>query len=220
MENLIIEYTKALLEKRKVRYATDEEYDQFPNTQDVDITWGDLIDVLEAKISSINKLKKAKLIFKVLGASSIESSAELGLEAADAYINVANSITKNCLKIVEPIALETLSTSTLNKVNKKIKKYISSKTKSVEETLACFLLKFYKTKTDDSFLKNLTLDDNISKIIDDDIEIEFLISLSEKIIYIPGVSKRSISQWSINDLLKEYLMKNYNNRTVTGYKGS
>lgn len=228
MQNLIVEYVESLLkiERQEIRKATPEEYASYPKTgEDVkdkqksndEITWGDLIDVLNAKINSINKLNKAKLIFKIVGAASIESTAEIGLEAADSYINITNSIAKNCFKIVEPIAVESFSSSILKKVNKKIKSFISSKTKSVEETLACFLLKIYKSKSDNSLLKNLQLDKNISKIIDDKIEIEFLIYLSERIVKDPKVKDRKISLWSINDLLKEYLRENYDNRTITGY---
>ena len=67
-------------------------------------------------------------------------------------------------------------------------------------------------------MKNLIIDEETSKIIDDKVEIEFLRELSGWILKWPEKRNKKVKDTSINDLLREYLIVTYNKRRIEGYK--
>jgi len=81
-----------------------------------------------------------------------------------------------------------------------------------------FVSALYKVKDKDrpeSFLGDFDVDDDVSAIVDNDIESEFIKAVAEKIKSKPDNEK--IGRFNMTDELKRYLSKRYNGRTVVGY---
>lgn len=175
-----------------------------------EIVWGDLIDVLKANIKSKKTIKRAKFMFKIIGASTIESGIELSSDIVSQSFSIVQDISQTFFKSVAEEAGSSLS---LDKINKKLK----SKFKKPEKILANILLRIYCSETNSELIQNLTIDEEVSKIIDDEVELGFLEWLSNAIINDSKVRNRKIKEANINTILSEYLEITYNERTIKGY---
>lgn len=66
-----------------------------------------------------------------------------------------------------------------------------------------------------NFLANFDLDDDISQIVDNDLEDDFIKELSARIETISDSKK--IGSFNMTDQIRGYLARRFNNRTVTGF---
>jgi len=76
----------------------------------------------------------------------------------------------------------------------------------------------YKLKDDvrpNNFLANFDIDDAISKIVDNDLEDEFIKELTKRIENISNSKK--IGNFNMTEQLKGFLARKFNNRTITGF---
>ena len=175
------------------------------------ITWGDMQDFVNARSTSKKSISIFKTISRALTAGSIEYGINLGMNSVEVLNSFGNEASG-------AFAEEYSSSEILNKLKQSLKKIGNS----AENRLGNILLGYYQKKsgssTDDTFMKNLIIDEETSKIIDDKIEIKFLEQLSKWIISNNSIRKQKIKNFSINDLLKRYLRENYSGRRIEGYK--
>lgn len=76
----------------------------------------------------------------------------------------------------------------------------------------------YKVKDKDrpdNFLSNFDMDDEISQIVDNELENDFIKELVERIESIPDSKK--IGDFDMTEQLRGYLARRFNNRTVSGF---
>ena len=76
----------------------------------------------------------------------------------------------------------------------------------------------YSIKDDNrpnNFLANFDMDDQVSQIVDNDLEDDFIKELIKKIENMPDSKK--IGNFNITEQLRGYLAKKFNNRTVSGF---
>ena len=67
----------------------------------------------------------------------------------------------------------------------------------------------------DNFLANFDIDDEISQIVDNDLEEDFIKNIVKKINNIPDTKK--IGNFNMTAHLRKYLSNRFNNRTVAGF---
>lgn len=76
----------------------------------------------------------------------------------------------------------------------------------------------YKVKDKDrpdNFLANFDIDDEVSQIVDNELEEDFIKELTERIQSLPDSQK--IGNFDMTKQLKGYLARRFNNRTVVGF---
>jgi hypothetical protein len=83
---------------------------------------------------------------------------------------------------------------------------------------ADLIKKLYQLKDQnrpDNFLAKFDIDDEVSQIVDNDLESDFIEELIKKIE--SNSDSKKIGNFNMTDHLRGYLAKRFNNRTVVGY---